>query len=41
MTMQPEEQWRQLLNEQHWNQPDAATAEIATFLMTAWKTRVM
>lgn len=38
MTMQPEEQWRQLLNEQHWNQPDA-TAEIATFLMTAWKTR--
>jgi hypothetical protein len=38
LTMQPEEQWRQLLNEQHWNQPDT-TAEIATFLMTAWKLR--
>jgi hypothetical protein len=36
--MQPEEQWRQLLNEQHWNQPDT-TAAIATFLMTAWKLR--
>lgn len=32
MTMQPAEQWRQLLNERHWNQPDA-TAEIATFLV--------
>ena len=38
MAMQPEEQWRQLLNEQHWNQPDTAT-EIGTFLMTAWKMR--
>lgn len=38
MTMQPAEQWRQLLNERHWNQPDA-TAEIATFLVAAWKRR--